>query len=75
MLRFTTRISLKDIGYPNPIANVEKIKVQEQEQALLTHEDITKLFKAIEGERSRLNEANYIYIDWPYEVEYALSNK
>ncbi|TQF71136.1 phage integrase [Pseudoalteromonas luteoviolacea] len=44
-------ISLKDIGYPNPIANVEKIKVQEQELAFLTHEDITKLFKAIEGAR------------------------
>ncbi|MCG7563327.1 tyrosine-type recombinase/integrase [Pseudoalteromonas sp. McH1-42] len=44
-------ISIKDIHYPNPIANIEKIKVQEQELAFLTHEDIEKLFRAIESAR------------------------
>ncbi|WP_046004247.1 phage integrase [Pseudoalteromonas rubra] len=44
-------ISINDIHYPNPIANVEKIKVHEQELAFLTHEDIEKLLKAIESAR------------------------
>ncbi len=44
-------IEIGDITYTNPLAKVQKIKLQENELAFLTHDDIEILFKAIESAR------------------------
>ncbi|MBQ4851399.1 tyrosine-type recombinase/integrase [Pseudoalteromonas sp. MMG012] len=44
-------IEIGDITYINPIAKVQKIKLQQTELSFLTHDDIKVLFKAIESAR------------------------